>query len=77
MVNIQFGSPIALPPVRRATRESDLQRNTDEIMCQIAAMLPPAYRGVYNDHPRLLELTSPIPASEAVPAAQAEAGPGR
>ena len=25
-------------------------------MCQIAAMLPGRYRGVYADHPRTLEL---------------------
>ena len=29
---------------------------TTEVMCQIAAMLPPEYRGVYADHPRLKEL---------------------
>jgi hypothetical protein len=33
-----------------------LQRYTDEIMCHIAALLPAAYRGVYADHPRLMEL---------------------
>jgi 1-acyl-sn-glycerol-3-phosphate acyltransferase len=33
-----------------------LEAFTDEIMCRIAALLPPAYRGVYSDHPRLKEL---------------------
>jgi 1-acyl-sn-glycerol-3-phosphate acyltransferase len=37
-------------------REEALRRATDEIMCQIAALLPERYRGVYADHPRLKEL---------------------
>ena len=37
-------------------REEALRQATDEIMCQIAALLPDKYRGVYADHPRLKEL---------------------
>ncbi|HEX5808006.1 MAG TPA: lysophospholipid acyltransferase family protein [Anaerolineales bacterium] len=37
-------------------REEAMQEATDEIMCQIAALLPERYRGVYADHPRLQEL---------------------
>jgi 1-acyl-sn-glycerol-3-phosphate acyltransferase len=37
-------------------RDEALQEQTDEIMCQIAALLPESYRGVYADHPRLKEL---------------------
>jgi len=37
-------------------REESLRQATDEIMCQIAALLPEKYRGVYADHPRLKEL---------------------
>ena len=37
-------------------REEALREATDEIMCQIAALLPEKYRGVYADHPRLQEL---------------------
>jgi len=37
-------------------REAALRQATDEIMCQIAALLPEKYRGVYADHPRLKEL---------------------
>jgi 1-acyl-sn-glycerol-3-phosphate acyltransferase len=37
-------------------REEAMRRATDEIMCQIAALLPEKYRGVYADHPRLKEL---------------------
>jgi hypothetical protein len=33
-----------------------LERNTDEIMCHIATLLPPVYRGVYAEKPRLVEL---------------------
>lgn len=37
-------------------REEAMRQATDEIMCQIAALLPEKYRGVYTDHPRLKEL---------------------
>jgi 1-acyl-sn-glycerol-3-phosphate acyltransferase len=50
------GEPFQLPPLDRKNREKTLQRNTDEIMCRIAILLPPIYRGVYADHPRLKEL---------------------
>jgi 1-acyl-sn-glycerol-3-phosphate acyltransferase len=39
-----------------AGREAAMRQATDEIMCQIAALLPEKYRGVYADHPRLKEL---------------------
>ena len=37
-------------------REEAMRQATEEIMCQIAALLPEKYRGVYADHPRLKEL---------------------
>jgi 1-acyl-sn-glycerol-3-phosphate acyltransferase len=37
-------------------REEAMRQVTDEIMCQIAALLPESYRGVYANHPRLKEL---------------------
>jgi 1-acyl-sn-glycerol-3-phosphate acyltransferase len=37
-------------------REEAMQQATDELMCQIASMLPESYRGVYANHPRTLEL---------------------
>ncbi len=55
-IRVVFGDPIQLPPLDREQWEEQLQRNTDEILCRIAALLPPQYRGVYADHPRLLEL---------------------
>lgn len=55
-IHVQIGAPADLLPVRREDRDATLQRNTDEIMCRIAAMLPARYRGIYADHPRLKEL---------------------
>ncbi|MCK4976536.1 MAG: 1-acyl-sn-glycerol-3-phosphate acyltransferase [Anaerolineales bacterium] len=55
-ITIRVGNPFTFPPLERKDRQDTLQRQTDEIMCQIAIMLPPAYRGVYAEHPRLLEL---------------------
>ncbi len=37
-------------------REQAMRQATEEIMCRIGVMLPPKYRGVYADHPRLKEL---------------------
>ncbi len=55
---VRVGEPFCLPPLARADRNAALQHNTDEIMCQIAALLPPQYRGFYANHPRLQELLS-------------------
>jgi 1-acyl-sn-glycerol-3-phosphate acyltransferase len=55
-VTVRIGKPFKLPPVDRTKRQQDLARGTDEIMCQIAALLPTQYWGVYADHPRLKEL---------------------
>jgi 1-acyl-sn-glycerol-3-phosphate acyltransferase len=57
-LKVQFGQPFYLPPVPRKEREAGMQRNTDEIMCRIAAMLPPEYWGVYRENPRLAELVA-------------------
>jgi 1-acyl-sn-glycerol-3-phosphate acyltransferase len=37
-------------------REEAMRQATDEIMCQIAALLPEKYWGVYANHPRLNEI---------------------
>lgn len=55
-VTIRVGHPYHLPPMDREDRQAWLSRNTDEIMCRIAALLPPEYRGFYAQHPRLKEL---------------------
>lgn len=57
-ITLQFGEPFMLSVIERSDRDAGLQRNTDEIMCRIAALLPTGYRGVYSDHPRLKELLS-------------------
>jgi 1-acyl-sn-glycerol-3-phosphate acyltransferase len=54
-VGCAIGQPFCLPPDGRA-KGDQLEAFTDEIMCQIAALLPPDYRGVYADHPRLREI---------------------
>ncbi len=55
-VKINVGTPFKIPPLPRIDREEFLEKYTDEIMCQIAALLPASYRGVYANHPRLKEI---------------------
>ena len=50
------GEPFTLPGISRQGREESLAAYTDEIMCRIAALIPPEYRGVYADHPRLVQI---------------------
>jgi 1-acyl-sn-glycerol-3-phosphate acyltransferase len=57
-ITIRVGEPYKLPPLPRHNRDEFLQQNSDEMMCRIAALLPPQYRGVYATHPRLQELLS-------------------
>jgi 1-acyl-sn-glycerol-3-phosphate acyltransferase len=63
-IHLRFGIPFTLPTVGRQAREAGLQRNTDEIMCRIAALLPAEYRGVYGQHPRLREILASQEACE-------------
>lgn len=53
---VKFGEPFTLPPIDRKQRDTGLKQNTDEIMCRIAALLPPENRGEYADYPRVQEL---------------------
>lgn len=57
---LTIGRPFRLPRLDHDPRPEDLRQGADEVMCQIAALLPPAYRGVYADHPRTRELTSGV-----------------
>lgn len=70
---VRVGQPFRLPPLERDNRSLSLRRNTDEIMCRIAALLPPRYWGYYADNPRILELVReagrPTPTASARPAA--------
>lgn len=52
-VVIRVGEAFTLPPIQGKLQDTTLQDYTDEIMCRIAALLPPKYRGVYSHHPRL------------------------
>jgi 1-acyl-sn-glycerol-3-phosphate acyltransferase len=53
---VRFGEPFVIDDLPRENREEALQKAVDEIMCRIAALLPPRYWGFYKDHPRLQEL---------------------
>ncbi len=55
-INVNFGELFTLPPIDRKERDTGLNRNTDEIMCRIAALLPPENRGAYAEYPRVHEL---------------------
>jgi 1-acyl-sn-glycerol-3-phosphate acyltransferase len=60
-IKARAGKPFTLPPFDNKNREAAIQRATEEIMCQIAALIPPHNRGIYADHPRLAELLSQMP----------------
>ncbi len=55
-IKVTAGKPFTLPPGNGRDRDALMQAYTDEVMCRIAALLPPERRGVYADHPRLKEL---------------------
>ncbi len=68
---VRIGKPFKLPPLDDEHRSLSLRRNTDEIMCRIAALLPPRYWGYYAGNPRVLELveqsSGPRPSASAQP----------
>jgi len=75
---VRVGRPFHLPALDHDPRPEDLRRGADEVMCRIAALLPPVYRGVYADHPRTHELLAEANASSErqIPAPPAHpAGP--
>lgn len=55
-IHVRFGRPYRLPPLDRLNKDASIKRNTEEIMCRIAAMLPQSYRGFYAEHPRTYDL---------------------
>jgi 1-acyl-sn-glycerol-3-phosphate acyltransferase len=61
LVRVRVGEPFTLPVLGRERRGSELQRNTDEIMCRIAHLLPESYRGVYGEQGKLGELADLTP----------------
>jgi 1-acyl-sn-glycerol-3-phosphate acyltransferase len=48
-VHVTVGQPFYLAPPEGPVTRPVRQQMTDEIMYQLAALLPPAYRGVYSD----------------------------
>ena len=57
-ITLTAGQAFTIPPLPNQDRDAALQNYMDEIMCQMAALLPEKNRGVYADHPRLKELLS-------------------
>jgi len=55
-IEMRVGRPFRLPPLDPDDRSGSLGRNADEVMCQLAMLMPPERRGLYAEHPRLLEL---------------------
>lgn len=55
-VYVKYGKPFYMPEISRENRKDILEKGTEEIMCQIAALLPESYRGIYADNPRTQEL---------------------
>jgi 1-acyl-sn-glycerol-3-phosphate acyltransferase len=53
-IHMRIGRPFRLeiPPHAKG---AELDAGADDIMCAIAALLPPQYRGVYAGHPKLAE----------------------
>lgn len=50
-IDVRFGAPLTLEALKAETHGADDPRQalTDAVMRRVAAMLPPAYRGVYAD----------------------------
>ena len=55
-ITLTGGKPFIIPSLPNKDRDEALQIYTDEIMCQIAALLPEHQRGYYKDFPRVKEL---------------------
>jgi 1-acyl-sn-glycerol-3-phosphate acyltransferase len=50
-MHIVFGEPFAPSPVEGKVKAAQVHALTEEMMYRLAAMLPPEYRGVYDDVP--------------------------
>jgi 1-acyl-sn-glycerol-3-phosphate acyltransferase len=55
-ITVTVGDLFQVEVPRGRGREEAMRIATDEIMCQLGALLPEKYRGVYTDHPRLQKL---------------------
>jgi 1-acyl-sn-glycerol-3-phosphate acyltransferase len=63
---VNVGQPYSLPVIGTEDRQAWIVRCIDEIMCRIAVLLPPEYRGYYAEHPRLKALLQSATADELV-----------
>ena len=72
-VVVRFGKPFRLTPSPGLDQAAQLAAYDDEIMCRIAALLPPERRGAYADHPRLKELVYSQPLEATTGSEQANA----
>jgi 1-acyl-sn-glycerol-3-phosphate acyltransferase len=68
-VVVRFGRPFRLAATPGLDTSAQLAAYDDEIMCRIAALLPPERRGAYAYHPRLKALLFSEPS-------EAASGPG-
>ncbi|MBT3669154.1 MAG: 1-acyl-sn-glycerol-3-phosphate acyltransferase [Chloroflexi bacterium] len=55
-ITVTIGKPYQLGLYPKKNKEEFLKKSTDEIMCQIAAILPEANRGHYREYPRVNEI---------------------
>ena len=55
-MTVKVGKPFKLQLIESSNQRTASRDYTDEIMCRIAALLPPEYRGIYADHPRTRQL---------------------
>ncbi|HEX8981662.1 MAG TPA: (d)CMP kinase [Ktedonobacterales bacterium] len=66
-VTIRYGKPFMLAKSGARHSKADLERGIDEIMTQIAALLPQEYRGIYGERlagtGQAAELAAPAPSS--------------
>ncbi|MDH4067887.1 MAG: 1-acyl-sn-glycerol-3-phosphate acyltransferase [Dehalococcoidia bacterium] len=45
---VKIGKPFKLPPTNNRISKSQMQSLTTQLMCEIAALLPPEYQGAYE-----------------------------
>jgi 1-acyl-sn-glycerol-3-phosphate acyltransferase len=48
-ISISYGEPFVLKPEGAKVTRADVDRASEQVMHKIAEMLPPRYRGVYNE----------------------------
>ena len=49
-IRVAIGEPFRLPGTPNQAKGEQLDRYTELIMCRLAALLPPEYRGVYAQY---------------------------